>query len=266
MKPSSISNLRQSDASFSGSNLLGAPLGYGMEDMLDLKSTIDTVKKEGHMIRSAPFSFLTVCGVALALIWWGFSTRYSGKLKAANDATEGWKQSSELWQSESNYWKNQVEKRSSPYVAAAPLAAGPPTLSNKTMNPSKILHVSLLYKNRKLNGALIQSDSGDPKQIKLSSFQFKVDGSSPAILSVRLYLATDVDSGWPWQKTTSEESGFPTAMWVGSQQPVSPTETWNTGDLFASSKGEIKYPIDAKLKVFYGGGIPAEANFTIVKP
>jgi len=220
--------------------------------------------------QSRSFFFLTVTAVAVGVLWWGFSTKYSGKLKAANDATDGWKSSSELWQSESNYWKNQFDKKTPPY-APSPVptvtTSSPAGMSNKAVySPPKVLHVSLLYQNRKLNGALVRSDSTDPKQIKLSSFQLKMDGSAPATLSVRLYLTTEIDSGWPWQKTASEESGFPTAMWVGSQQPVSPSETWNMGDLVAFSKSEVKYPVDAKLKVFYRGESPAEANFTIVKP
>jgi hypothetical protein len=237
--------------------------------MVDFKIALDTAKREWGIIKAAPFSFLTVTFVAIGLLWWGFSTEYSGKLKAANDATNGWKSSSELWQSESNYWKNQVDKKTPTYAPAPSptITTSAPEVLNKSVHSlSKIIHVSLLYQNRKLDGAQIRSDSTDPKQLKLSSFQFKMDGNKPATLSVRLYLTTDIDSGWPWQKTVSEESGFNTAMWVGSQQAVSPSETWNTGDLVAISKSEIKYPIYAKLKVFYGGESPAEGSFTIVKP
>lgn len=238
--------------------------------MVDLKSVIETAKKEGHMIRAAPFSFLTVCAVAVGLFWWGFSSQYSGKLKSANNTADGWKNSSEMWQSESNYWKNQADKKNPPYavVPGSPTVSGraEPTKTVQNHLASKILRISFLYHNKKLNGMAIQSDATDPKQLRLSDFQIRLDGNSPAILSVRLYLATALDSGWPWQKTASEEPGFPTAMWMGSPQPVSPTETWNTGELFAASKSDVKYPISAELKVFYGGESPAEAKFTIVKP
>ncbi len=131
--------------------------------------------------------------------------------------------------------------------------------------PSKNMNMTLLYENSALNGSALRSHSTDAKTVTLSSFQIKLTGTSSTNVSVRLYLSAPLNSTSRWQETTSDEPRFPTALWDGAVLPVSPQETWNTAPLTGAFKGDIKYPINAKLKVFYGADKPSEATFTINK-
>ena len=132
--------------------------------------------------------------------------------------------------------------------------------------PPKDVHVSLYYENRPLNGDSIKPTAPNGNTISMSSFQVKLNGSSTAALSVRLYLSAPMNNASMWQVFASEEPGFPTAIWEGTTWPVSPQETWSTSEFVATFRGVPLFPIAGKLKVFYGAEKPVEANFTIVKP
>ena len=127
-------------------------------------------------------------------------------------------------------------------------------------------HVSLLYNNMPFSdGAVIKNAStGNPNYVTFQSFQVRVSGNSTP-LSVRLYFSVPGQTAGLWQKTPSDESGFPTELWEGSQWPVSPQETWSTTEGGIQPQGAYNFPISAKVKVFFGADKPLEINFTIVK-
>ena len=130
------------------------------------------------------------------------------------------------------------------------------------------LHLRILYEGVDLNGRTI-TVSGDPKALKLSEFQIK-NGADRATgtISLRLYFSKSVVStipfnpNYPWQPTTSDENGFPTAFYASGVAVVNPTETWNW-PAFVGSLTEDLDEVSARLKIFYGAAHPAEANFVI---
>ncbi len=142
----------------------------------------------------------------------------------------------------------------------------PVTVNNIPAARSKDVQLALLYENHSLYRAALKNKSNTPKTISLSSFQVGLSGTASAQLSARLFLSIPATNQSQWQDTASEERGFPLALWEGSPNPVSPGETWNTTDLTVILKSEPSYPIKGRLKVFFGGENPAEADFTIVKP
>jgi hypothetical protein len=58
---------------------------------------IERLKKEWHVIKGAPFSFLVVCAIAIGLIWGGFRFLYHDKLTESDKRAEQWKSDTEYW-------------------------------------------------------------------------------------------------------------------------------------------------------------------------
>ena len=67
--------------------------------------------------------------------------------------------------------------------------------------------------------------------------------------------------------TASDEAGFSTAFYSAGIVPVliNPQETWNWPAFSGQMTQALNEPVSVKLRVFYGGAKPVEANFRIRK-
>lgn len=70
---------------------------------------IETLRKDGHVIKNAPFSFATVCALAFGLMWGGFHWYYGSKLAESNNRAERWK-------SDVDYWKDVAARSQQPLI------------------------------------------------------------------------------------------------------------------------------------------------------
>jgi hypothetical protein len=130
--------------------------------------------------------------------------------------------------------------------------------------PKPDARLQILYENAILNGRTISIPGSDPKAIRLSEFQVKNSGGgATATVSGRLYLSTTATSASIWQPTTSDDPRFPMVFFFGGAIPISPQETWNLPAFVAQSTTDIKEPVAARLKVFYGADRPVETDFVI---
>jgi hypothetical protein len=69
-------------------------------------SWLALLRKEWRMVKAAPFSFLTICAVALVAMWSCFHFQFKGKLEEANAVTAQWQQTAARWESDANYYKD----------------------------------------------------------------------------------------------------------------------------------------------------------------
>jgi hypothetical protein len=70
---------------------------------------LEKLKKEWHVIRAAPWSFVIVCVVAIATINGGFRYAYREKLADSDRRASQWKNDAE-------YWKEVAGRKPRPYA------------------------------------------------------------------------------------------------------------------------------------------------------
>jgi hypothetical protein len=68
-------------------------------------SILEKLHREWEMIKAAPYSFSVVCLIAIGGVWTVFHYAYKEKFSDANTSTQHWK-------SESEYWKEQANRKS----------------------------------------------------------------------------------------------------------------------------------------------------------
>jgi hypothetical protein len=125
--------------------------------------------------------------------------------------------------------------------------------------------LKVLYQGNPFNGQTL-GIIGENGLFELASIQLRNDGdqaTAPA-LSVRLYFSQEVGGSATlmWDSTRSDDSRYPVAFFWVVHSPVSPKETWNVPEFISNGTG-ITGPVHGRIKAYYGGPAPAEADFIV---
>jgi hypothetical protein len=103
-------------------------------------SELEKFRKEGEVIRGAPFSFIIVCVVAIGILWGSFHHVYKGKLDDAHEQTDGWRNTAGRWQSDVEFWKDAASR---PLPTSTPSSAAPSASSAQTSDHPVELKIPL---------------------------------------------------------------------------------------------------------------------------
>ena len=119
---------------------------------------LEKLKKEWHVIRAAPWSFLIVCAVATTTIGGTFRYIYREKLADSDRRTTQWKNDAEYWKDMANRPKDEKQKDNPQAVAPSkPILEGHKKMPPPTQNAPGGINVG-----RDLTGTAIVNNVPPP--------------------------------------------------------------------------------------------------------
>lgn len=139
--------------------------------------------------------------------------------------------------------------------------------------PGKSQSVSLYYRNSELEGQMIDAtlmpegnNRSEPGRIVLQDIRAETSGRFPTEkATVILYFSDQVmcEPGAKECHPVAGRDGFLEGFLWNDLPPINPKETWSMPVFKGTVPGSLPKMMKARLKIFYGEAIPAEATFTV---
>ena len=138
----------------------------------------------------------------------------------------------------------------------------------KLQSPEKKISgaaLDILFEGKPLDGRTLYADTDGTFHLTGLSILNVGDRPTPSI-SVRMCFSDEVFAveNLDWSSIPCEDSqAFPTGLYFWGILPISPKETWTLGMIGIQRRGGVQKPIKVRIRAFFGGVKPAEANFII---